>query len=74
MAIEVTTVDQMPTKGRSGELTEALRGLRPGQAIFIPARNGERGDAVQRRVGSTARKYAAHTRIDHQRGGCWVYK
>ena len=63
-----------PTGSRRGlSLAQAIHDLDAGQAIFVPAREGEDMAACRNRVSAmTAR--VARTRTDHERNGIWVFK
>ena len=63
-----------PPARRAGRgLSQAIRDLNGGQAIFVPAREGETLIRCRARVSMLAIR-VAHTRTDRERNGIWVFK
>ena len=64
---------EMPSPYRGRGLGQALRDLEPGQAIFVPCRDGETLNHLRDRVGGNLPR-GGHLRIDRERNGFWLYK
>ena len=73
-------VTDMPpsVKGKADRgLALALRELEAGDALFVPAKDGEPLSLAQQRIGAASRNAGASerlsTRIDRARNGVWVF-
>ena len=75
---QVVSIDRMPPPFRAGrphgEVYVQAKALKPGQGFWIPPRDSETQNGLQHRIIQVARRHGCRTRIDHERGGVWVYR
>ena len=70
---EVRPISELPPR-RGRALAQAIRELRPGEALFVAAREGEDLSIQANRINGTVLRLGAHIRSDRKKNGVWVYK
>lgn len=69
----------IPSSSRSGPgsgrgIVKAMRGLAPGEALFVPCREGETISQARNTLSSLAYGARMSIRTDHEANGIWIYR